>query len=76
MDLQFAINEGHCLSREYFNTGLRKFYGDMPETFNGPFSKYTIAIVSATMKHEVADELKQQFILSEALVVLEKSVKL
>lgn len=43
MGLHFVIDEGH-LSKEYFNTGLRNCYGEIPGVNKDHFNEYTIII--------------------------------
>ena len=62
MNLQFAINEGHCLSKECSNAVFRKCCGGIPTIFKDHFNKRPILIVSATIKNDDTADLEHLFI--------------
>ena len=76
MNLQFAIDEGHCLSKEHFNTGFRKYCGEIPTVCKDNFNKHPIEIVSVSITNEVATDLENQHNLSDSLAVLDKATQL
>ena len=70
MDFQFAIDEGHWVSKDHFNTRFIKYFDEIPVIWKYNFNKHMILILSATITYEVSADLENQFNLSDALLVL------
>ena len=74
MKLQFVIDEGHCLSNDYFNNHFRNCYGKITDIYKKYYAQFPIAIMSATITNDFATKLKEQLNLTKApLVVLDKA---
>ena len=65
-NLQFVIDEGQYMAKDYFNTSFSKFYGETP----------AVCKVSTTITNKVDSDLEQHFNLINALAVLDKAAQL